>query len=185
MQPRSASTHSNTSCSTRSSSSSMSSVWLTARAVRYITCRLLRARASQWFWVSSSGSGGPSNPPASSGMAEMIREPSSRLPAATIWTSCNWRSARSWPENRKSVRPTCSRSPGVRVASSIRRLLRKVPLELFRSTSRKQPCSGRSSACRRDTSWSSTWIRLPFSRPIVTTDPLSPASASRSKCVPR
>ena len=36
----------------------MSSVWLTASAVRYITCRLLRARASQRFCVSS-GSGLP------------------------------------------------------------------------------------------------------------------------------
>ncbi len=31
----------------------MSSVWLTASAVRYITCRLLRARASQEFCGSS------------------------------------------------------------------------------------------------------------------------------------
>ncbi len=47
MQPRSASTHSKINCMMRSSNWSMSSVWLTASAVRYMTCRLLRARASQ------------------------------------------------------------------------------------------------------------------------------------------
>ena len=49
MQPRSASTHSKISSMIRWSNWSMSSVWLTASAVRYITCRLLRARASQEF----------------------------------------------------------------------------------------------------------------------------------------
>ena len=49
MQPRSASTHSKISSMMRFSNWSMSSVWLTARAVRYITWRLLRARASQEF----------------------------------------------------------------------------------------------------------------------------------------
>ena len=38
MQPRSASTHSKISSMIRCSSWSMSSVWLTARAVRYMTC---------------------------------------------------------------------------------------------------------------------------------------------------
>ena len=57
MQPRSASTHSKINSMMRLSNWSMSSVWLTARAVRYITWRLLRARASQEFcgksaWVS-------------------------------------------------------------------------------------------------------------------------------------
>ena len=49
MQPRSASTHSKISSMIRLSNWSMSSVWLTARAVRYITWRLLRALASQEF----------------------------------------------------------------------------------------------------------------------------------------
>ena len=49
MQPRSASTHSKINSIIRCSNWSMSSVWLTASAVRYITCRLLRARASQEF----------------------------------------------------------------------------------------------------------------------------------------
>ena len=48
MQPRSASTHSKIKSMIRRSSWSMSSVWLTASAVRYMTCRLLRARASHW-----------------------------------------------------------------------------------------------------------------------------------------
>ena len=47
MQPRSASTHSKINSMIRLSNWSMSSVWLTASAVRYITWRLLRARASQ------------------------------------------------------------------------------------------------------------------------------------------
>ena len=47
MQPRSASTHSKIISMIRCSSWSMSSVWLTASAVRYMICRLLRARASQ------------------------------------------------------------------------------------------------------------------------------------------
>ncbi len=47
MQPRSASTHSKINCMMRCSNWSMSSVWLTASAVRYMICKLLRARASQ------------------------------------------------------------------------------------------------------------------------------------------
>ena len=46
MQPRSASTHSKINSMMRLSNWSMSSVWLTASAVRYITWRLLLARAS-------------------------------------------------------------------------------------------------------------------------------------------
>ena len=53
MQPRSASTHSKISSMIRCSNWSMSSVWLTASAVRYMTCRLLRARASHEFCGSS------------------------------------------------------------------------------------------------------------------------------------
>ena len=53
MQPRSASTHSKINSMMRLSNWSMSSVWLTASAVRYITWRLLRARASQEFCGSS------------------------------------------------------------------------------------------------------------------------------------
>jgi hypothetical protein len=46
MQPRSASTHSKIMSMIRARSWSMSSVWLTASAVRYMICKLLRARAS-------------------------------------------------------------------------------------------------------------------------------------------
>ena len=76
MQPRSASTHSKIISMMRASSWSMSSVWLTASAVRYMICRLLRARASQGDDVSLSG--GVSNSLPSDWCIECtIREPSS------------------------------------------------------------------------------------------------------------
>ena len=60
----------------RASSWSMSSVWLTASAVRYMICRLLRARASQGDDVSSSG-GARISLPSDWCIVCTIREPSS------------------------------------------------------------------------------------------------------------
>ena len=54
-QPRSASTHSKISSMIRCSNWSMSSVWLAASAVWYMTSRLLRARASQGLSEADSG----------------------------------------------------------------------------------------------------------------------------------
>jgi hypothetical protein len=62
----------------------MSSVWLTARAVRYITCRLLRARASQRPCPSS---GVAIAIESSSRMDRTIREPSISLVGGTMSTS--------------------------------------------------------------------------------------------------
>ena len=86
MQPRSASTHSKTSCRMRPSSSSMSSVWLTASDVRYITWRLLRARASQRLCESS---GVARAIESSSRIVRTIRDPSAVLVVGTMSTAAN------------------------------------------------------------------------------------------------
>ena len=56
MQPRSASTHSKINCMIRCSNWSMSSVWLTASAVRYMTCRLLAGAGQPGVCGSSASS---------------------------------------------------------------------------------------------------------------------------------
>ena len=61
----------------------MSSVWLTAIDVRYITCRLLRARASQRLFDSS---GAARAIESSSRIERMIRDPSAWLSAGTMST---------------------------------------------------------------------------------------------------
>ena len=76
MQPRSASTHSKIMSMMRASSWSMSNVWLTASAVRYMICKLLRARASQGEVVSSVG-GARISLPSDWCIVWTIREPSS------------------------------------------------------------------------------------------------------------
>ena len=176
MQPRSASTHSNTSCRMRLSSSSMSSVWLTARAVRYITCRLLRARASQRLSVSS-GTVCPRGPnSASSRMARTIRELSSRGAEAMISTSVDTGRSAGSLAKASTLRPTRIWSPLRRSARSIRRLLTNVPLELLRSATVNDSPTRRISAWRLETSLSSSWIVLPASRPMLT----APECAVRS-----
>jgi len=86
MQPRSASTHSKIRSKMRRSNWSMSSVWLTASAVRYITCKLLRARASHEFCGASAPAANTRLP--SSWLTERtIRDPSvgsSGCPMRTI-----------------------------------------------------------------------------------------------------
>ena len=64
----------------------MSSVWLTASDVRYITWRLLRAFASQRFCDSS---GAASTIESSSRIVRTIREPSPASVVGTMSTAAN------------------------------------------------------------------------------------------------
>ncbi len=106
MQPRSASTHSKINCMMLESSCSISSVWLTASAVRYMICKLLRARASQGFsaepWAKMAL-------PSSWGTDCTIREPAvaAALTICTRWPMfCGPLSPE--PVNSITVRPSCT-----------------------------------------------------------------------------
>ena len=79
-QPRSASTHSKINCMIRLSNWSMSCVWLTARAVRYMICRLLRAWASHALCGGASGTSKIALP-SSCVIERTIRELSGRVAA--------------------------------------------------------------------------------------------------------
>ncbi len=133
-QPRSASTHSKIRSMMRFSNWSMSSVWLTAKAVRYMTSRLLRARASQ---ESCGGSAAVRNIrlPSCWVTEWMIRDLSSGAAAAAmrIVPARSSSGSSPGPVYSISVPPTCTWSPLAKVCWRTRRPLTNVPLELFRS----------------------------------------------------
>ena len=118
MQPRSASTHSKINSMMRSSSWSMSSVWLTASAVRYMICRLLRARASQGLRPPSTSTLRISLPSSLAHRADdaraVRRRGRGRRCRSCPARSSGWLSA--GPVKSISVPPTCTRSPLAKLA---------------------------------------------------------------------
>ena len=175
MQPRSASTHSKINCMIRLSSRSISCVWLTARAVRYMICRLLRARASQGLGKPSA-EGEKISLPSCWVIERTIRDPSSTWLRETMSILSDKSSEAASPGsvNSISVLPTCTRSPLASSCDSIRWPLTKVPFELARSATVYASPTRRISAWRRETSVSWTWIGFEESRPR----PVIPSSNS-------